>query len=197
MRDEVDALFNSPKLTVTKLEAAQRQLTTAIDLFLDGKDPVSIRTLAGAAHEILRTLLKRSGGRSTIAENPLQSVDMQKWVLAAMKRTQNFFKHADKDPHAKFEFRPALTEGLLCDAIFMHHDLTGTHFLEGIVFLLYFFSEYEGELGDHPIAKHMRAVRAEMGESLDKPVFLRMLRDPQLRQEIGERFEIGSQPTLG
>jgi hypothetical protein len=45
--------------TVTVLEAAERQLRTAIRLFFERRDMIAIHTLATAAQEILRRLGKR------------------------------------------------------------------------------------------------------------------------------------------
>jgi hypothetical protein len=41
------------KLPVTKLDAARRQLETAITLWFHEADPVSIHALTGAAHNLL------------------------------------------------------------------------------------------------------------------------------------------------
>jgi hypothetical protein len=46
-------------LTITKLEAARRQLGTAIVLWFNDDDPVSIHTLVCAAYEIVHTLTKK------------------------------------------------------------------------------------------------------------------------------------------
>lgn len=49
-----------------KIEIAQRQIDTAIDLFLDDKDFVSALTLAGAGEEITGKLLDRKGEKNMI-----------------------------------------------------------------------------------------------------------------------------------
>lgn len=48
------------KLKLHKKEIARRQIDTAIDLFLEGKDYLSVVTLAGAGEEIIGNLLKRA-----------------------------------------------------------------------------------------------------------------------------------------
>lgn len=57
--------------TISKSTAATRQLNTAIYMFFDNKDDISIHTLAGAAGEILRTLVKIRGKdlSNTMIEN--------------------------------------------------------------------------------------------------------------------------------
>jgi hypothetical protein len=53
--------------TVTKLEAAQRQLDTAIELWFRDGDAVSIHTLVGAAYQILYDPNKKRGGPDVLA----------------------------------------------------------------------------------------------------------------------------------
>lgn len=49
-----------------KIEIAQRQIDTAIDLFLNDKDFVSTLTLAGAGEEITGKLLDRKGEKNML-----------------------------------------------------------------------------------------------------------------------------------
>jgi hypothetical protein len=51
--------LTSPPMTVTKLDAARRQLQTAIRLWFQDADPVSIHTLAAAAYEIIHAVSKQ------------------------------------------------------------------------------------------------------------------------------------------
>jgi hypothetical protein len=46
-------------LTIGKLDAARRQLSTAITLWFGSDDPVSIHTLAHAAYEIIHTVSRK------------------------------------------------------------------------------------------------------------------------------------------
>lgn len=47
---------------VAKLDAAKRQLETAIRLYFASADPVSIHTLTAAAYQLLLDLNKKAGG---------------------------------------------------------------------------------------------------------------------------------------
>jgi argininosuccinate synthase len=49
-------------IIVTKIEAARRQLNTAIELWFNDGDPVSIHTLASSAHQIIHDLNRRNKG---------------------------------------------------------------------------------------------------------------------------------------
>jgi hypothetical protein len=79
------------ELLVTKQSAAISQLNTAIWLWFNDGDPVSIHALAVASHECLNGLLRHATGKESdlwqwIEE---QSESRKKRILA----TQNFFKH--------------------------------------------------------------------------------------------------------
>jgi len=114
-------------LQISKLDAAKRQLETAVRLYFSEADPVSIHTLTAAAHELLSDVNKSRGGPPMLTESLLQNVRPDK-VDEAKRRlsaTANFFKHADRDPEEVHAFDPAQTEILLFDACFKYKDLTG------------------------------------------------------------------------
>ena len=46
---------------INKIDAARRQIVTAIELLFSGGDPVAIYTLAGAGWHILKDLCERKG----------------------------------------------------------------------------------------------------------------------------------------
>src|SRR5262245_42997551 len=54
---------------VSKLDAARRQIRTAIRLFFEDGDTVSIHTLTSAAEELLRDFLIDAGKKSPIRES--------------------------------------------------------------------------------------------------------------------------------
>lgn len=85
--------------TLSKLDAARRQLVTAIRLHLADRDAVSVYTLATNAQEILSTLCDRQGLRSLRANiaRPagMSDVEVQGKLI---NPARNFFKHADRDP---------------------------------------------------------------------------------------------------
>ncbi len=99
-----------PKITVTKPDAAERQLCAAIRLFLVDGDPVAIHTLASAAAQITADLMKAKGMTSIVRGATLVREDRRKEVLKTMAAPENFFKHADRDPDGAIEFNPESTE---------------------------------------------------------------------------------------
>ena len=53
-------------MEITTLEAAKRQLRTAVELYFADDDPVSIHTLVGASYQILQDLNKKADGPAMI-----------------------------------------------------------------------------------------------------------------------------------
>jgi hypothetical protein len=90
---------DSAKLIVSKIEAAQRQLNTAIELWFHDGDEVSVHTLAAAAYQIIHDIkIHRKIDRDLLYDARLVRDEYRGEWIAAMKRAQNFFKHADRDP---------------------------------------------------------------------------------------------------
>jgi hypothetical protein len=98
-----------PTYNVSKVDAASRQLDTAIRLWFEGGDQVSIHTLACSAHQILSDLHRRRGGKDPIADTDLIRDEYRSQYLKLMKKEFNFFKHADNDPHEVLSFKPDVT----------------------------------------------------------------------------------------
>jgi len=106
-------------MRIGKLDAARRQLRTAITLWFNGGDPVSVHTLAVAAYEIIHTISeKRDPYRRDLLFDTLWIKDeyRREWINT-IKKHANFFKHADRDGDSVIEFNPELSEGYIFFAI--------------------------------------------------------------------------------
>jgi|SRR6266542_1813984 len=105
------------KLAITKLDAARRQLETAITLWFHDADPVAVHTLVMAAHGILRALNKKRGGRPMLGD-PSSYVrpGFEKLVADMFVKSSNFFKHGAKDPLATDYFAPESNQYMIFDA---------------------------------------------------------------------------------
>jgi hypothetical protein len=108
--------MDSPKLTVTKLDAARRQLGVAIRLWFADDDPVAIHTLAAAAHEIVHTLFRLRGFHGLMFDSKLVKNEYRSDWAKLIKRPASFFKHAQRDPDSEFEFDPRANWALLLAA---------------------------------------------------------------------------------
>lgn len=102
-----------PTLKVSKTDAAKRQIETAIRFWFFSGDPVSVHTLAAAAHQILHDLGKKLGASTILRDVPGIHPERKRELRELMSRYENFFKHADRDPDALLDFNPYATE-LFC-----------------------------------------------------------------------------------
>jgi hypothetical protein len=105
------------KLPITKLDAAGRQLETAITLWFHDADPVSVHTLAMAAHGIFRALNKKRGGNPMLGDpSPRIRPGFEKEYADVVAKSANFFKHGAKDPLATDDFAPESNQAMILDA---------------------------------------------------------------------------------
>ncbi|MDQ6808323.1 MAG: hypothetical protein M3Z64_02690 [Verrucomicrobiota bacterium] len=114
----------TPKLQLTKIDCAKRQLETAIRLYFTRGDPVSIHTLASAAYSIVHDLNKQRGGAAMVRDCEIIKPQFKEMVRRKLTEHQNFFKHADRDPEKTVEFNPELTEGFLAESCIKYYQLT-------------------------------------------------------------------------
>ena len=106
-------------IIVGKFDAGRRQLSTAIDLWFHGKDPVAIHTLAHAAYEIIHFISKvrNPGRRDLLLDTVLIKDEYRIQYVKKIKEPGNFFKHAKEDGEKTIEFKPALSEGFILFSI--------------------------------------------------------------------------------
>jgi hypothetical protein len=90
------ALKRRRHVFITKLDAARRQLRTAIELWFAGGDPVSILTLAHASHEIIHRFYRRKGLSSLLYDSHALTDEQRKRFTLSLKEGANFIKHANQ-----------------------------------------------------------------------------------------------------
>jgi hypothetical protein len=104
-------------IVLSKLDCARSQLETAIKLFFEDGDPVSIHTLASAAYELLKGINKARDLEPLLLEFEFlrspENSDLKKRALKQIRSFQNFFKHADNDPEERKAMRPRINEHLI------------------------------------------------------------------------------------
>ncbi len=142
-----------PKSIISKMDAAYQQLETAIELFFNDGNEVSIHTLVGAAHGILHDLGKKKGIHSLIKDSDRIRPEYRKVLLDAINAHQNFFKHANKDGDKKLEFPLNITEIYLFDAIQMFLMLGGKLSHQLKIFNVWLFIEHPEFLKDEGYKK--------------------------------------------
>ncbi len=117
------------KIKISKIGAAKSQLLEAINLFFEGRDPVSIHTLVGAALEILNDHFNAKEVRDSNLVLHKDSIhikdEYRKEWKDSINKFKNFFKHADRDLKQgvrEIEFSPDINEIFILEAI---HRLQG------------------------------------------------------------------------
>jgi hypothetical protein len=140
-------------ITVTKMDAARRQLCTAIELWAEDGEPVSIHTLAYSAHRIVHDLNRRKKGPHMLLDMPNIRKERKGEFANMVARDANFFKHADgrkyKDQDS-IEFTPALND------MFIMVTIAGLDFLSQKLsehergFLLWYRLHYPDMLEEEP-----------------------------------------------
>jgi len=116
------------KIKISKLDAARRQILTAIRLYFNHGDIVSMHTLASAAFKITQNICDASSdlpASFTEIVDEFVKPEAKKMLWKKLHETANFFKHADNDPDAVHEFYPEQTENLLFFAVYQYRQLTG------------------------------------------------------------------------
>ena len=171
-----------PAEHISKLDAARRQLRTAIRLFFEEGDSISIYTLAAASHEIFRALAKFKGGASMIKDSDFIKLEHQREYEDFMNQPQNFFKHGARDPNKTLAFKPQSTPFWILDCVMMEAKLVDRHSAtrESIVFPHWFMAEYPHLLkagATDPIPKDIRQLIKSTGSS--KGLFRLVLKKPE------------------
>jgi hypothetical protein len=104
-------------IQLSKIDAALQQIETAIILWSEYKDPVSIHTLAHAAYQILYDLNKHQNGPCMTPDSDLVNPAMLKDWKKSWKEWSNFLKHAEKDHNKTISFNPDINDMLLVDVV--------------------------------------------------------------------------------
>lgn len=131
-------------MDISKLDAAKRQLDTAISLYFKDADPVSIHTLTAAAHQILMDISKAEGVRSLVKDSLLDIIkkDGMKKYLSLVNKAENYFKHAKKDARALLQFNPEQTVILLFDAVELYMQYTKEKPDDMFIYRLWFLCKH-------------------------------------------------------
>ena len=139
-----------PTLFISKLEAAERQLIEAINLFFERRDEIAIHTLVGASHQILLDIAKLNGKYiGLLKDGNYIREEKRKEYFKKINGYRNFFKHGERDVEKTLKFNTELNEFWILDAIEIHKHLTIHKFIyEFLVFSHWFISKRPDFLAD-------------------------------------------------
>jgi hypothetical protein len=102
---------------IPKIDAARRQLDTAITLWFQDGDVVPIHTLTCSAHQIIHDINQHRNGPDLLFDSIVVKDEYRHLIKKYLHKDYNFFKHADNDPNDSLEFNPLNTEHFILFAI--------------------------------------------------------------------------------
>src|SRR5262245_3695852 len=92
------------QVDVGKLDAGRRQLVAAIRMFFREHDPVVTHTVASAGAAVISDLLARQSGIGILRNSAMVREEFRAEVARAVRKAENFLKHADRDPTSILAF---------------------------------------------------------------------------------------------
>ena len=174
----LDEMESQPE-RITKLAGAERLLKTAVDLFFEDGDMLSIHVLSSAAHEVLHVLLKKERKLTSFMKDidlVIRSIKIKKYH-DIIHHTQNFLKHGAKDHNAKLEYYKAETPFWIFDAIQMYAQLTGSQkYKVFALFVLWFRLEHKEVFDEQALTEMLK--HAPTDAQFVKDNYEGMLEDP-------------------
>lgn len=93
--------MSSSAQPLTKIQAIERLVDSAIRLLFRYEDPLTIQLVIGSAYRTLRDLSDKKGDVE-IRQTEIEFIDpgTEKEYYATLAEVANFLKHADRDPEA-------------------------------------------------------------------------------------------------
>lgn len=176
-----------PNLQLDKLTVATMQLNSAIRLFFEDRDPVSVHTLVCASLEILQKLIN---DRSKIITNQLVihpdtmfvNEEYRKEYKRIISKNRNFFKHADRDRKDIIKFNTEINELYIFEAYrtFLIVSSIDVLSVEMQTFYIWFFAHYKDiftdeykELANQTCSQY--GLYIDRIVNFDKSIFLEMI----------------------
>jgi hypothetical protein len=113
------AMATNTKMVISKIEAAQRRLRTAITPWFNEGDEVSIHALAFAAYEVMHAISKRLNPhrRDLLFDTLLIKDEYRSEFNIQLKKSASFFKHANRETETEIEFDPPISEMFILYAL--------------------------------------------------------------------------------
>jgi hypothetical protein len=173
---------------ISKIAAAQRQLDTAIELYLFEYDLLSVHALAWAAFSILASYdqATSAGGiwARAIRERP----------CIHTRRLANFLKHADRDPLEQLEeLTDEYTHSLLLEGCKLHFELTDRRTRPTDVFYVYDIY-IDGAAQDRELDRRERSGEITTAHEMDEEERLRLMTKKHFL-EIARQQLVSNQST--
>ena len=113
--------------SISKTEAARRQLNVAIRLFFAAEDPIIVHSLASSAANLYADLVEQDTAAESWRKRFGNNGELaQRKVKAVLNNAWNFFKHADRDATKFLDFDEQESELMLFYATLECGELEST-----------------------------------------------------------------------
>src|SRR5258708_34698476 len=131
-KSEFDRIW--PRIQISKLETARRQLNAAIRSYFLDNDPVPTLTLVGAAYQIVKDLAG-DDHKGVVLDNGEEIGD---GFYYAFRYPYQSLKRAERKPDEILDFPTELPELYIYEAIEKYYFLEKKYSVEMLVFLLWY-----------------------------------------------------------
>jgi hypothetical protein len=161
-------------LTLNKLDAAARQLNTAITMWFKREDPVSTHTLACAAYQVIHDVNSSRGGPELLYDALCFKDEFRGQIIREFRKEYDFFRHADRSPDGVIDFDEDLAEKFLLVGSYGLEALGYTPDLIRGAFNIYFSirnPEYLTEVGRARFKDGLQADAVEKALSISREQF--------------------------
>ena len=119
---------------------------------------IAVHTLAAASLQVLADLGAKSGVESMVKNPKLIQPEKRKYVAGKFCEAQNFFKHADRDPHEILDFFAEATPFYIVDAVVLYERVSGSSTHACKAFNVWFSLNYPDVLIDGAYKKYIESV---------------------------------------
>lgn len=153
-------------MTLTKSEVARCQLGTALSLFIEDKDPISVHVLACGGGEIADRLVKKAGKAEFSLHLLSINPDLDEKVLKGLRnRYWNAFKHATtdggkdrNDDEILERFSDSHNDHILFIGWYDYMRAVECTPIAAQVFQLWYFAKYPEKVNSQEVALHAVSV---------------------------------------
>ena len=178
-------------IQLTKLEAARRQINTAIRMYFLDMDIISTHAVLAGGLQIVSDLATKKGQRVGFEEFLAPIVkERRKEFLLIIREPQNFLKHADREGHATaiYEYRTEALEIYLYLAAQAYQTFTGKATPEIKSVIAWISFRNPEILLEDEYKKNVDSYLARYGEvnASDKPMFLKNIDEFRNKQPVDE-----------
>ncbi len=123
---------------ISKIDVACRHLDTAITLWFQESDPISVHLLACASHQIIHDIIRHHGGKDPLFDSPYIKPGFEAKAKKAFHQHYNFFKHADRDPESSIDLDASAPQFFILYSILGLEQLVSKHNSLRSAFMVFF-----------------------------------------------------------